>query len=111
VGTVHAPGEAITRGGGEHLVFNIEAPLLFAEGRLRKGALPICLERPEIVIEARHQRHVPRPRRLRQAIEQVADHGRIDPNVLGSLSWRSQAVMKTASELTPLSACAVPAPS
>ena len=87
---MHAPGEAVARGSREQLVFlgvveilHAEAGLLLAERRLRQDALSVRLERPEIMLQPGHERDVTRAVGLAEAVEQVADHRRVDPDVLG----------------------------
>ena len=84
-----APGEAVARGGGEHLVLlrvieicDVEPSLLLAERRLRQRALSIGLERPEIMFQAGDQRDMAGARRLGEAVEKIAHHSRVDADVL-----------------------------
>lgn len=86
---MHAPVEAVARGRGEDLVFlrvveilHLEPRLRFAERRLRQHALPVGLERPEVMLEPGHQRDVPHRSGRPQRIEQMAHHRRIDADVL-----------------------------
>ena len=78
---VHAPGEAVALGGGEHLVLlriieilDVQPTLFLAERRLRQGALAIGLERPEIMFEAGDQGDMARAGTPAQSVEQVAHH-------------------------------------
>ena len=86
---VHAPAEAPARRGREHLVLldvvevlDRQPRLLLAERRLGLGAR-VGLEGAEIVLEARHQRHVAEVGRVVQRVQDVADHGAVDGAVLG----------------------------
>ena len=56
--------------------------LVLAERRRWQNALPIGLERAEIVFEARNQRHMPHGTGSRRDGQQVAHHGGIDLDIL-----------------------------
>ncbi len=87
---MHAPAEAVALRGGEELVFlgvikvfNVEARLLLPEGRRRKGAFPISLERAKVMLQPGHESDMPHGAGWRERIEQIAHHGAIDLDVLG----------------------------
>ena len=84
-----APAETVARSGGKYLVllrvievFNIESGLVLAERRLRQGAFAVRLERPQIMLQAGHQRDVAGAATLAQTIEQIADHPGVDADIL-----------------------------
>jgi hypothetical protein len=86
---VDAPAKAVTRRGGEDLVFLgvIEViyrqPWLFLpERRRRENAFSIGLEWPEIVFEAGDQPDMSHGTRRRDGVEEVAHHGGVDADVL-----------------------------
>lgn len=88
MGAVHRPGEPISRGGGEQLVFlrvvevrGIEPRLFFMEGGVGHAALPVGLEGPEVMLEAGDQGHVLQGR-VRKSGQQVSDHSAVDRDVL-----------------------------
>ena len=90
VRAVDGPAEAVAVGGGEDFVFlgvievlDVEPALFLAEGRGRELALSIRFERAEVMFEACHQGHVLDGAGGAERVEQVADHGAVDPDVLG----------------------------
>ena len=86
---VNAPAESVAFGSGKQFILlriieilHIQPALLFAERRLRQRAFAIGVERPEIMFQARHQRHMAAAIGPGQAVQQVAHHRPVDANIL-----------------------------
>ncbi len=85
-----APGKAVAGGCRKHFVFlgvveiiDLEPALFLAERRLRQGALAVVFEWAEVMLEARHQRHMLDGACRRQRVEDIAHHRRVDADVFG----------------------------
>ena len=86
---VDAPGKAVTFRRSEHFVFlrvveiiDIEPRLVLPKWCRDRAALAIGFERSEIVLEASHKCDVLDRAGIRQCIQQVAHHGRVDKDIL-----------------------------
>ena len=87
---MHAPGEAVATGGVEDLVLlrvvevgRVQPRLLLAERGVRHDSRGVRLEGAEIVLEPRHQSHVPDRAGGLQRRQQVAHRSAVDRDVLG----------------------------
>jgi hypothetical protein len=85
---MHAPAEAVARGGGKHLIFlrvveilQIKPWLLLAKRRCRQRALAIGLEGAEVMFQPGHERDTLDRAGRRQCIKHIAYHGAIDLDV------------------------------
>ena len=88
VRAVHAPRKAVLGGRREQAVFllivkilDVLAALLFAERRHRHCSLAIRIERSQVMLEARHQRHMAQVALRSQRGQHIGHHGAVDADV------------------------------
>src|ERR1700760_1042330 len=86
---MHTPGEAVSLRCREYLVFlgvvkvrDLKSSLFFAERGSRQLTFAVILERPQVVLEPRHQGNMLDGSSTGKGIQHIPHHGGIDLDVL-----------------------------